>query len=107
METKLGELVAGNAIESGRVAIRCRFYGPTNHRGSRIRVTRFDSKIAGRDPNGCTFGWDYALGLTDNYVAAVREYVRRAGWSGTWAVSMCEGGAVGVFVPGSDRTVAS
>jgi hypothetical protein len=106
MSTELDQAVAGDAIESGRVAIRCRFYGPTNHRGSRIRVTRFDSVIAGRDPNAMTFGWDYALGLTENYVSAVREYVRRAGWSGTWAVSTCEGGAVGVFVPGSDRTVA-
>jgi hypothetical protein len=111
METELGELVAGDAIESGRVAIRCRFYGPTNHRGSRIRVTRFDNPtdaygFTRRDPNGMTVSWDHALGLTENYVSAVREYVRRAGWSGTWAVSTCDGGAVAVMVPGSDRTVA-
>jgi len=106
METTTGELVAGDAIDTGRVAIRCRFYGPTNHRGSRIRVTRFDSPAAGRDPNGMTVSWDHALGLTDNYVAAVRQYVRRAGWAGTWAVSTCDGGAVAVMVPGSDRAVA-
>lgn len=84
--------------ESGRAVIRARYYGPTNMRGSRIRVTRFDPPSAGRDPNAVTVGWDYALGLTENYVSAVREYVTRAGWTGEWAVSTCDGGAVGVYV---------
>ena len=101
------ELGAVGAVESGRVAIRCRYYGPTNHRGSRIRVTRFDPPTAGRDPNRLTVGWDYALGLSDNYVSAVAEYVRRAGWQGTLAVSVCDGGAVAVMVPGSDRAVTA
>lgn len=106
MSMQSGEMVSGGAVESGRVAIRCRYYGPTNHRGSRIRVTRFDSPMAGRDGNSMTLSWDHSLGLTENYVVAVREYVRRAGWAGTWAVSTCEGGAVAVMIPGSDRTVA-
>lgn len=84
--------------ESGRAVIRARYYGPTNTRGSRIRVMRFDPAPAGRDPNAVTVGWDYALGLTENYVSAVREYVTRAGWNGEWAVSTCDGGAVAVYV---------
>jgi len=84
--------------ESGRVVIRARFYGPTNTRGSRIRVSRFDPPAAGRDPHAVTVGWDYALGIPENYVEAVREYVSRAGWNGDWAVSTCDGGAVAVYV---------
>lgn len=93
--------MTGIAVESGRAVIRCRFYGPTNTRGARIGVRRFDPPAAGNDPNRVTVGWDYALGLTENYVAAVQAYVSRAGWAGTWAVSTCDGGAVAVFVPGS------
>lgn len=84
--------------ESGRAVLRARFYGPTNTLGARIRVARFDPPSAGRDRNAVTVGWDYALGLTDNYVSAVREYVTRAGWLGEWSVATCEGGAVGVYV---------
>ena len=91
--------MTGKAVESGRAVIRCRFYGPTNTRGARIGVRRFDPAAAGNDPNRLTVGWDYSLGLVENYVAAVQEYVTRAGWSGTWAVSTCDSGAVAVFVP--------
>lgn len=83
--------------ESGRTVIRARFYGPTNTRGSRIRVSRFDPPSAGRDPNAVTLGWNYYQGLTENYVSAVREYVTRAGWDGEWIVSTCDGGAVAVY----------
>ena len=93
--------MTGLAVESGRAVIRCRFYGPTNTRGSRIGVRRFDPPCAGNDPNRITVSWDHALSLTENYVAAVQQYVTRAGWGGTWAVSTCDSGAVAVFVPGS------
>ena len=93
--------MTGVAVESGRAVIRCRYYGPTNTRGARIGVRRFDSPVAGNDPNRVTVGWDDALGLTKNYVAAVQQYLDRAGWAGTWAVSTCDRGAVAVFVPGS------
>ena len=36
----------------------------------------------------------------ENYAAAVREYVDRAGWSGEWLLSTCDGGAVAVCRPG-------
>lgn len=92
--------MSGKAIESGRAVIRCRFYGPTNTRGARIRVQRFDS-WNGSDPNRMTVSWDHSLGLVENYVAAVQEYITRADWSGTWIVSTCDSGAVAMFVPGS------
>lgn len=77
--------------------MRVRYYGPTNTRGSRLRVSRFEWAGAGLDPNRITLEWDYALGHTENYVCAVREYVTRAGWDGEWIVSTCDGGAVAVY----------
>ena len=93
--------MGGKAIESGRAVIRCRFYGPTNTRGARIGVRRFDPPVAGSDPNRITVGWDHSLGLVENYVAAVQAYVSRADWGGTWIVSTCDSGAVAMFLPGS------
>ena len=99
-------MVTGVAFESGRAVIRCKYYGPTNTRGSRIRVSRFDPPAAGSDPNRVSVGWDHSLGLVPNYVAAVQAYLDRAGWSGSWAVSTVTDGAVAVYVPGSDGAVA-
>jgi len=84
--------------ESGRAVIRARFYGPTNRSQASIRVSRWDSPSAGRDPNRISVSWDYGLGVPENYAAAVREYVTRAGWNGEWSVATCDGGAVGVYV---------
>lgn len=88
-------------IETWTAAIRCRYLGPTNHRGTRIAVSRFDGAGWGRDPQRITVGWDHAMNPGENYAAAVREYVDRAGWSGEWLVSTCDGGAVAVCRPGS------
>lgn len=92
--------MSGSSVESGRAVLRCRYWGPTNTRGSRIRVMRFD---AGRDPNGITVDWDHALNLTGNYVSAVQAYLDRAGWGGTWAVSTVTDGAVAVYVPNTSN----
>lgn len=93
--------MSGTAVESGRAVIRCRYYGPTDHRVSRIRVQRFDPPAAGADPNRLTVSWDHSLGLVENYVAAVQAYVTRADWGGTWVVSTVPDGAVAMYVPGS------
>jgi hypothetical protein len=100
-------MTAGEAVESGRVAIRCRYYGPTNSgRGSVIRVARMDcARVA--DPNRITVSWDYGVNPSENYRRAVAEYVRRAGWYGSWSVGGTTDGAVAVFVPQSDRTVTA
>lgn len=86
--------------ESGRTVIRARFYGPTNRSQASIRVARFDSPTAGRDPNRISVSWDYGVNVPENYVRAVREYVTRAGWDGEWIVSTCDGGAVAVYAGG-------
>jgi hypothetical protein len=91
-----------NVRESGRVALRARFYGPTNTRGARIRVSRFEWAGAGLDPNRFSVEWDYSLSITENYVYAVREYVARAGWNGDWVVTTCDAGAVAVYAGAGD-----
>lgn len=69
--------------ESGRVAVRARYLGPTNYRGSRIKVTRMDARTGDKS---LTVPWDDALGLAENYAAAIRAYLDMMGWEGTWAM---------------------
>ena len=84
--------------ESYRVTLRAKYLPVTNYRGSRIKVSRYEANTYGRDPQTVTVSWDYALGIGENYAAAIAEYVRRAGWGGQWVSSMIDGGAVGVCV---------
>jgi hypothetical protein len=84
--------------ESYRVTLRAKYLPVTNHRGSRIKVSRYENSIHGRDPQTVTVSWDYSLDTGANYAAAIAEYVRRANWGGQWVSSMIDGGAVGVCV---------
>ena len=73
--------------ESHRVAVRCKYLGPTNHLGSRISVQRYEGATWGKDPNRLIVSWDYALNIGENYAEAVRQYVEKANWGGQWATS--------------------
>ncbi len=79
---------------SHRVTIRAKYLPVTNHRGSRIVVTRDENHPARR----LTVGWDYALDIQENYQAAIRAYLVEMGWGGHWVVSMTSNGAVGIWV---------
>jgi hypothetical protein len=81
---------------SYRVTVRAKYICPTNHRGSRISVARFENSIFGRDPFRVVVSWDYSLDLADNYRAAIRHYLTGANWGGEWVVSMVTDGAVAV-----------
>jgi hypothetical protein len=84
---------------SNRATVRAKYLGPTNHRGSRIVVSRFDSPSYGTDPNRITVSWDYSLGVVENYAAAIKTYLERADWQGKWIVSYTDSGAVAVQPP--------
>jgi hypothetical protein len=84
--------------ESYRVALRCKYLRPTDHRGSRISIQRYESNTHGKDPNRLTISWDYALNIGENYAEAVRQYVEKANWGGHWVVSTITDGAVGVCI---------
>jgi hypothetical protein len=84
--------------ESYRVTLRAKYLPVTNHRGSRIKVCRYEGSTYGRDPHAVTVSWDYSLGLGENYAAAFNEYLTRANWGGQWVSSMIDSGAVAVCV---------
>ena len=83
--------------ESHRVSIRTKYLGPTNYRGSRVRVWRGDSSYRD-DPNSLEIGWDYSSEVSENHSAAVSAYVGRAGWDGQWMCGATESGCVAVWV---------
>ncbi len=94
METKK----ACKVSESYRVALRCKYLGPTDHRGSRISIQRYESNTHGKDPNRLMISWDYALNIGENYAEAVRQYVEKANWGGQWVTSTITDGAVAVCI---------
>jgi hypothetical protein len=54
-------------------AIITKYLGPTNHRGSRIRVSAEDCKTI-------TVSWSSELDSEDNHYAAAYEYACKMGW---------------------------
>ena len=93
--------------ESYRTVIRCKYHGPTNHRGSRITVSRYENTTHGKDPHRLTVGWDYSLNVGENYAEAVRGYITRAEWGGHWRVGLITDGAVAVWVGHCDEAAVS
>ena len=55
-----------------RGALRTRYHGPTNYRGSRIIVTY---PVKGINRNRYTYDWNYALDVSENHAAAAQEYL--------------------------------
>jgi hypothetical protein len=55
-------------------AITTAFNGPTNHRGARVTA-----RTAGGDSR-TTVGWDYAVGIAENHVAAATALANKLGW---------------------------
>tara|TARA_R110002167_G_scaffold287052_1_gene491952 strand:- start:215 stop:490 length:276 start_codon:yes stop_codon:yes gene_type:complete len=54
---------------TARGAIRTRYYGPTNTKGSRF--------IATNGKNRVTMAYDYALNTTENHAAAAQAFLKR------------------------------
>jgi hypothetical protein len=57
-------------------AIRTRYYGPTNTRGSRI--------VASCEAGKVSMGYDHALNIEGNHAAAARLLVAKFGWPGVY-----------------------
>ena len=93
--------------ESYRVTIQAKYYGPTNHRGSRIVVSRWDSASQGADPQRITMKWEDALNRGENYAEAVRRYCVAAEWLGHWRIGSTPSGAVAVWVGYLDEVQVS
>ena len=56
-----------------RAAIRTRYAGPTNHRGTRIIASA--KWFSDQQPKRHTYDWDYALDVKENHAAAAREWL--------------------------------
>ena len=58
---------------TGRQAIRTRYLGPTNYRGSRV--------VAECDAGRITVSWDYEGSVHDNHARACAALLKKLGWS--------------------------
>ncbi len=68
-----------------RQAIVTKYLGPTDHRGSRIKVIC--------DAKTITVSWDHALNPEDNHTAAATALADQLGWLGAeYNQRMCGGG---------------
>jgi hypothetical protein len=55
-------------------AIRTRYHGPSDVRGSRI--------VARAEAGSVTVGYDHSLNLSENHAAAARVLIAKFGWDG-------------------------
>ena len=63
-----------NQIET-RAAIRTKFVGPTNTRGSRISVC--DYKYSDTPARRIFVSWDYSLDINENHAVAAEQWVSK------------------------------
>ena len=57
-------------------AIETKYYGPTNHRGSRIRAAAQCGKV--------WVSYDHGLNAQQNHAAAAKAFLLKWAWSGQW-----------------------
>jgi hypothetical protein len=74
MEDRLMTTDQNTRIET-RQAIRTRYAGPTNTRGSRIIVT--DSRYFDDPRRRHTYDWDHARDVNENHAQAAQEFLDR------------------------------
>lgn len=72
-------------------AMTTKYFGPTNHRGARIRVKA--------QVGTAFFPWDYALNSTQNHTKAMRLFAQKQAWNADFHVGSlpCGTGYVGVY----------
>jgi hypothetical protein len=75
-------------------AIATKYIGPTNSRGSRIKVTTTDSRPSTGKPDTLTVGWNHALGVEDNHRAAAKALAKKLEWEGAYYQGATEHGFV-------------
>lgn len=93
LDKKLEPVQVCTVTQSYKVSIGAKYLPVTNHRGSRIVVRRLDG---GRDEMQLTVGWDYSLGISDNYAQAINAYLVRQNWGGSWVIGSTDNGYVAV-----------
>lgn len=67
--------------DSPHCVVLAKYLGPTNHRGSRIKVWS-----EGRPGDTITVDWDHCKDHGTNVSEAIDKWLRLAEWEGTWVV---------------------
>lgn len=73
-----------------RQAIETRYFGPTNHRSTRVKATAQAGSV--------TVIWDDALGVDENHAVAARKLANKFGWKGRFVAGGLPSGRGNVFV---------
>lgn len=68
-------------------AIVTKYFGPTDHRGSRIKAVC--------EAGSLTVAWDYALDVEANHHAAAVALATKLGWTTEWYGDLVTGGMAG------------
>lgn len=76
------------------VAIKTKFIGPSNTRGSRVKAETCDALREHR--RSVTLEWDHALDGQDNHSRAAKALATKLDWDGEWHIA--DGGDVYLFV---------
>jgi hypothetical protein len=78
-------------------AITTQYFGPGNVRGARVKATAAAGSI--------TLGWDNALNIEQNHIAAARALASKFDWKGRYHGGALPGqsGYVFVFETGDER----
>lgn len=86
-------------IRSYRVAIRTKYYGPTNTKGSRIKAMAEAGKHIGETTSVFTT-YDCALDSYDNHERAAKRLCEKLEWEGTFTSGSLnnDGGMVFVYL---------
>lgn len=74
-----------------RQSITTKYFGPTSHRGSKVKAT--SSSGLSR-----TIEWDYALDSDGNHKAGAVALCKQLGWTGKLAIGGASKGAGNVYV---------
>jgi len=82
--------------DSPLAGVETKYYGPTNCKGSRIRVRRSDHRQG--DPVKW-ISWDYALNSFDNHRFAAVAYIDMMNWHGDYVAAATEKGYTFARVP--------
>ena len=79
-------------------AIRTKYYGPTNTRGSRIKVT---------DDDGNTKWYSYSYSAAEPHIVAAESFLKAMSWKGVWIAGHLPGGMVFVHSDGEAIEIVS
>ena len=80
-------------INSGKVSIETKYFGPTNCQGARIKAI-----VSGESKRSIIVPWDYAKNTDENHTAAALALCKKFEWDGKLVMGGTKNGYVFVFI---------